>query len=117
MASFHRLAPDRIELAANWSFQMTELDDKTGYLRGTRHALILIGLVPLALFTLPAYWALWGTLAAIGHTVLWVLLTAKTCRLSSRRPPEWSVRRAVRDRAAVRATVGRESICRDRLGA
>ena len=63
-----------IELSANWVFQMTELDDKTGYLQGTRNALIVIGLVPLALVTLPAYWVLWGPAAAIGHTLLWVLL-------------------------------------------
>ena len=65
-----------IELPANWVFQMTERDDKTAYLAGTRTALVLLGLVPLALVTLPLYWAIWGPVVAIGHTTLWMLLGA-----------------------------------------
>ena len=65
-----------IELPANWVFQMTEQDEKTAYLAGTRTALVLLGLVPLALITLPLYWALWGRQVAVGHTMLWMLLGA-----------------------------------------
>ena len=65
-----------IELPANWVFQMTERDEKTAYLGGARTALVLLGLVPLALVTLPVYWALWGPEVAAGHTMLWMLLGA-----------------------------------------
>ena len=63
-----------IELPANWVFQITERHEKATYLRGARTALVLIGLVPLALITLPAYWAIWDWQLAAAHTALWVLL-------------------------------------------
>ena len=63
-----------VEVGANWVFQMTELDEKTAYLRSTRKALVLLGLVPIGLITFPLYWALWGLRLAAGHTALWMLL-------------------------------------------
>ena len=65
-----------IEMRANWVFQMTELDTKMAYLQGARQALYVLGLIPLALVTLPLYATLWGLAIAVGHTTLWLLLGA-----------------------------------------
>ena len=65
-----------IELRANWVFQMAEQDDKMLYLSSARAALHLLGLLPLAVITLPLYSVLWDPAVALGHTVLWMLLGA-----------------------------------------
>jgi len=59
---------------ANWVFRMTEHDDKAPYLAGVRTTLVLLGLLPLALVTLPLYTLAWGPMPALAHTALWVLL-------------------------------------------
>ena len=62
------------ELKANWVFRLTELDDTTAYVNGARKTMLLLGLPPIAVTTVPLYWAVWGPAAALGHTVFWMLL-------------------------------------------
>ena len=62
------------ELRANRIFRMTEIDDKAVYLSGSRKAMWLLGALPLAGVTLPAYAWLWGPAPALGHTVFWLLM-------------------------------------------
>ena len=61
------------ELGSNWLFQMTESSDKTPYYRGVRKAMVLLGLTPIAVATLPVYAILWGAGAALAHTAFWLL--------------------------------------------
>ena len=62
------------ELGANRIFRMTEIDDKAVYLNGSRKAMWLLGALPIAGVTLPAYAWLWGPATAVGHTVFWLLM-------------------------------------------
>ena len=63
------------EIRANRIFRMTETDDKAVYLNGSRKAMWLLGALPIAVVTLPAYAWLWGTAPALGHTVFWLLMS------------------------------------------
>ena len=63
------------ELGANRIFRMTETDDKAVYLNGSRKAMWLLGALPIAVATLPAYAWLWGPAPAVGHTVFWLLMS------------------------------------------
>lgn len=64
------------ELGAGWIFRMTEADDKRNYATGVRKALLVLGVAPVALVTLPLYAALWGLLLAVAHTAFWCLMAA-----------------------------------------
>ena len=63
------------EMGANRVFRMTEADDKAAYLGGARKAMWLLGAAPIALVTLPVYAVSWGAFPALGHTVLWLLVS------------------------------------------
>ena len=81
MLSFFVLAALRVlftvptELRANRIFRMTEIDDKSVYLNGSRKALWLLGALPIAVLTLPAYAAWWGPVPALQHTAFWLLMS------------------------------------------
>ena len=62
------------EVRANRVFVMTEIDDKSMYLSGSRKAMWLLGALPIVAVTLPAYAWLWGPAPALGHTVFWLLM-------------------------------------------
>jgi hypothetical protein len=64
------------EHRANWIFQLTESGDTVRYLSGARKTMWLLGVMPIALITLPMYGALWGLGVALAHTVFWLLLAA-----------------------------------------
>ncbi len=63
------------EIRANRIFRMTETDGKAVYLNGSRKAMWLLGALPIAGVTLPAYAWLWGPAPALGHTVFWLLMS------------------------------------------
>jgi hypothetical protein len=63
------------ELGANRVFRMTEIDDKTAYLNGSRKAMWLLGALPIALVTFPIYAVLWGAAPAFEHTAFWLLMS------------------------------------------
>ena len=63
------------EIRANRIFRMTETDDKAVYLNGSRKAMWLLGALPIAGVTFPAYAAYWGPVPALQHTAFWLLMS------------------------------------------
>ena len=57
-------------------FKLTESGDTVRYLKGARKTMLLLGLMPILMVTLPMYWALWGAGLAFAHSAFWLLMAA-----------------------------------------
>jgi hypothetical protein len=63
------------ELAANWVFQITATGSREDYLGGVRKAMLLLGVVPLALGFLPVTVIWWGWTIAVKHLLFFVVVS------------------------------------------
>jgi hypothetical protein len=63
------------ELAANWVFQVTATAAQEIYLGGARKAMLVLGVLPLALGFLPVTVLWWGWAAALKHLLFFTVVS------------------------------------------
>ncbi|HZS93214.1 MAG TPA: hypothetical protein VFA78_00315, partial [Chloroflexota bacterium] len=64
-----------VEVRANWAFRIIGEGDPVIPLRAVRKLMIVAGIAPVCLFSLPMYGLLWGWWVAIRHVALSALIT------------------------------------------
>ena len=62
-----------VELEANWIFRLTDRGRPDDYMCGARKLMLLAGVLPVCLLSLPLYGTLWGWQIAGTHAVLCLL--------------------------------------------
>ena len=70
-----------VELKANWIFRMTGSGRFEEYRFAVRMVMFLVGVLPVAAASLPAYGYLWGWKAAAAHVVVVVLVALSSIEL------------------------------------
>ncbi len=59
-----------VELNANWIFRLTDLGRPDEYVRGARKLMLLAGILPVCMLSVPLYIALWGWQLGVAHVLI-----------------------------------------------